>query len=68
VWRFHGSLIKQLVNFYLQIRNHKINRLLDDPVLQLSTISDDNRLAVYRLPKLEKRANYIQFVHRFEDM
>ncbi|KAG2617849.1 ubiquitin carboxyl-terminal hydrolase 5-like isoform X1 [Panicum virgatum] len=51
-----------------EIRNHKIYRFLDDPVLQLSTISDDDRLAVYRLPKLEKRANYIQFVHRREDL
>ncbi|PUZ44791.1 hypothetical protein GQ55_8G152100 [Panicum hallii var. hallii] len=51
-----------------EIRNHKIYRFLDDPVLQLSTVSDDDRLAVYRLPKLEKRANYIQFVHRREDL
>ncbi|KAG2557633.1 ubiquitin carboxyl-terminal hydrolase 5-like isoform X2 [Panicum virgatum] len=51
-----------------EIRNHKIYRFLDDPVLQLSAISDDDRLAVYRLPKLEKRANYIQFVHRREDL
>ncbi|TVU25493.1 hypothetical protein EJB05_27992 [Eragrostis curvula] len=50
-----------------EIRNHKIYQFLDDPVLQLSTISDDNHLAVYRLPKLEKRANYIQFVHRREE-
>ncbi|CAO2144099.1 unnamed protein product [Urochloa humidicola] len=51
-----------------EIRHHKIYRFLDDPVLQLSTISDDDHLAVYRLPKLEKRANYIQFVHRREDL
>ncbi|KAJ1275321.1 hypothetical protein BS78_05G127000 [Paspalum vaginatum] len=51
-----------------EIRNHKIYRFLEDPVLQLSTINDDDRLAVYRLPKLEKRANYIQFVHRREDL
>ncbi|GJN25107.1 hypothetical protein PR202_gb12894 [Eleusine coracana subsp. coracana] len=51
-----------------EIRNHKIYRFLDDPVLELSTISDDNHLAVYRLPKLEKKANYIQFVHRRDDM
>ncbi|GJN13067.1 hypothetical protein PR202_ga31400 [Eleusine coracana subsp. coracana] len=51
-----------------EIRNHKIYRFLDDPVLELSTISDDNHLAVYRLPKLEKKANYIQFVHRRDDI
>ena len=53
---------------YLQIRNHRIHLILEDPVLQLSTIKDDDHLAVYRLPKLEKRASYIQFVHRREDL
>ncbi|XP_062197041.1 ubiquitin carboxyl-terminal hydrolase 5-like isoform X2 [Phragmites australis] len=51
-----------------EIRNHRIYRFLEDPVLQLSTVNDDDHLAVYRLPKLEKRANYIQFVHRREDL
>ncbi|KAG8090764.1 hypothetical protein GUJ93_ZPchr0011g27883 [Zizania palustris] len=51
-----------------EIRNHRIHRLLEDPVLQLSTINDDDHLAVYRLPKLEKRPNYIQFVHRRDDL
>lgn len=53
--------------FFLQIRNHRIHRLLDDPVVQLSTINDDDHLAVYRLPKMEKKPNYIQFVHRRDD-
>ncbi|XP_062181990.1 ubiquitin carboxyl-terminal hydrolase 5-like isoform X2 [Phragmites australis] len=51
-----------------EIRNHRIYRFLEDPVLQLSTVNDDDHLAVYRLPKLERRANYIQFVHRREDL
>ncbi|CAD6257147.1 unnamed protein product [Miscanthus lutarioriparius] len=51
-----------------EIRNHKIYRFMDDPVLQLSTINDDDHLAVYKLRKLEKRVNYIQFVHRHEDL
>ncbi|KAL6875597.1 hypothetical protein ACP4OV_013110 [Aristida adscensionis] len=51
-----------------EIRNHRIYRFLEDPVLQLSTVNDDDHLAVYRLPKLEKRANYIQFVHRRDDL
>lgn len=50
-----------------EIRNHRIHLILEDPVLQLSTIKDDH-LAVYRLPRLEKRASYIQFVHRREDL
>uniref|UniRef100_A0A0E0HFB5 Ubiquitin carboxyl-terminal hydrolase n=1 Tax=Oryza nivara TaxID=4536 RepID=A0A0E0HFB5_ORYNI len=50
-----------------EIRNHRIHRLLDDPVVQLSTINDDDHLAVYRLPKMEKKPNYIQFVHRRDD-
>ena len=37
-------------------------------MLQLSTINDDDHLAVYKLRKLEKRVNYIQFVHRHEDL
>ncbi|KAL6593371.1 hypothetical protein ACP70R_049026 [Stipagrostis hirtigluma subsp. patula] len=51
-----------------EIRNHRIYRFLEDPVLQLSTVNDDDHLVAYRLPKLEKRANYIQFVHRREDL
>lgn len=51
-----------------EIRNHRIHLILEDPVLQLSTIKDDDHLAVYRLPRLEKRASYIQFVHRREDL
>jgi ubiquitin carboxyl-terminal hydrolase 4/11/15 len=53
---------------HLQIRNHRVHLILEDPVLQLSTIKDDDHLAVYRLPKLEKRASYVQFVHRREDL
>lgn len=51
-----------------EIRNHRVHLFLEDPVLQLSTIKDDDHLAVYRLPKLEKRASYIQFVHRREEL
>lgn len=61
------SLRKEERLLIAEIRNHRIHLILEDPVLQLSTIKDDDHLAVYRLPKLEKRASYIQFVHRRED-
>ncbi|KAM0892059.1 hypothetical protein ACQ4PT_026009 [Festuca glaucescens] len=62
------SLRKEERLLIAEIRNHRIHLILEDPVLQLSTIKDDDHLAVYRLPKLEKRATYIQFVHRREDL
>ncbi|CAM0873691.1 unnamed protein product [Alopecurus aequalis] len=62
------SLRKEERLLIAEIRNHRIHLILEDPVLQLSTIKDDDHLAVYRLPKLEKRASYIQFVHRREDL
>ncbi|KAK1585729.1 hypothetical protein QYE76_067043 [Lolium multiflorum] len=62
------SLRKEERLLIAEIRNHRVHLILEDPVLQLSTIKDDDHLAVYRLPKLEKRASYVQFVHRREDL
>ncbi|KAI4300924.1 hypothetical protein L6164_034250 [Bauhinia variegata] len=46
------------------IRNHLIQRFLEDPLLLLSTIKDDDHLAAYRIPKTDKDTKYLQLIHR----
>ncbi|XP_027349722.1 ubiquitin carboxyl-terminal hydrolase 5 isoform X2 [Abrus precatorius] len=48
----------------VEIRNHLIHRFFEDPLLLLSTIKDDDRLAVYKVPKLDKNTKYLQLIHR----
>ncbi|XP_014491293.1 ubiquitin carboxyl-terminal hydrolase 5 [Vigna radiata var. radiata] len=47
----------------VEVRNHLIHRYLEDPV-HLSTIKDDERLAAYKIPKIEKNTKYLQLIHR----
>ncbi|KAK7378005.1 hypothetical protein VNO80_03441 [Phaseolus coccineus] len=47
----------------VEIRNHLIHRYLEDPV-HLSTIKDDERLAAYKIPKIDKNTKYLQLIHR----
>ncbi|WVZ06967.1 hypothetical protein V8G54_020313 [Vigna mungo] len=47
----------------VEVRNHLIHRYLEDPV-HLSTIKDDERLAAYKIPKIDKNTKYLQLIHR----
>ncbi|KAK7396058.1 hypothetical protein VNO78_16790 [Psophocarpus tetragonolobus] len=47
-----------------EIRNHLIHRYLEDPLLLLSTIKDDDHLAAYKIPKIDKNTKYLQLIHR----
>ncbi|KAJ7976553.1 Ubiquitin carboxyl-terminal hydrolase [Quillaja saponaria] len=48
----------------VEIRNHLIQRYLEDPLILLSTIKDDDHLAAYKIPKTEKNGKYLQLIHR----
>ncbi|KAH9738785.1 ubiquitin carboxyl-terminal hydrolase 5 [Citrus sinensis] len=50
-----------------EIQNHSIQRFLDDPLISLSTIKDDDHLAAYRVPKLVKKAVFLQLIHRLQE-
>lgn len=51
-----------------EIRGHLIHRFLEDPLISLSTIKDDDRLAAYRFPKFVKNSIYLQLIHRREEL
>ncbi|KAK4758907.1 hypothetical protein SAY87_020208 [Trapa incisa] len=46
-----------------EIRNHSIQRIMDDPLILLSTIKDDDRLAAYKIPKFEKNSVHLRLFH-----
>ncbi|XP_062111877.1 ubiquitin carboxyl-terminal hydrolase 5 isoform X2 [Humulus lupulus] len=48
----------------VEVRNHIIQRFLEDPLISLSTIKDDEHLAAYKTPKLLKNRKYLQLIHR----
>ncbi|XP_072077036.1 ubiquitin carboxyl-terminal hydrolase 5 isoform X7 [Arachis hypogaea] len=48
----------------VEVRNHLIHRFLEDPLQLLSTIKDDDHVAVYKIPKIEKNTKYLQLIHR----
>ncbi|KAI9120269.1 hypothetical protein K1719_007302 [Acacia pycnantha] len=48
----------------VEIRNHLIQRFLEDPLISLSTIKDDDHLAAYKIPKINKKTKYLQLIHR----
>ncbi|CBI38283.3 hypothetical protein VitviT2T_010499 [Vitis vinifera] len=50
-----------------EIRNHLIDRFLEDPLILLSTIKDDDHLAAYKIPKLSKSTIFLQLIHRREE-
>ncbi|KAJ0099669.1 hypothetical protein Patl1_21108 [Pistacia atlantica] len=50
-----------------EIRNHSIQRFLEDPLISLSTIKDDDRLAALKVPKSVKNAVYLQLVHHRQE-
>ncbi|KAF9609046.1 hypothetical protein IFM89_012486 [Coptis chinensis] len=50
-----------------EIRGHLVTRFLEDPVMLLSTIKDDDHIAVYKIPKLEKNTVFLQLIHRREE-
>lgn len=50
-----------------EIRNHLIHRFLEDPLMSLSTIKDDDHLAAYKIPKIEKKTVFLQLIHRREE-
>ena len=49
---------------YSQIRNHLIHRYFEDPLQLLSSIKDDDRLAAYKITKMDKNTKYLQLIHR----
>lgn len=48
----------------LQIHNHLVQRILEDPLISLSTIKDDDHLAAYKTPKFLKNSKNLQLIHR----
>ncbi|CAL5193283.1 unnamed protein product [Lathyrus oleraceus] len=48
----------------VEIRNHLIHRFFEDPLQLLSSIKDDDRLAAYKIPKIDKNTKYLQLIHR----
>ncbi|KAG5054989.1 hypothetical protein JHK85_007499 [Glycine max] len=48
----------------VEIRNHLIHRYFEDPLQLLSNIKDDDRLAAYKVPKIDKNTKYLQLIHR----
>ncbi|XP_068655113.1 ubiquitin carboxyl-terminal hydrolase 5 isoform X1 [Aristolochia californica] len=50
-----------------EIRGHLIHRLLEDPLILLSTIKDDDHIAAYRFSKFAKNIIYLQLIHRREE-
>ncbi|XP_042509184.1 ubiquitin carboxyl-terminal hydrolase 5 isoform X2 [Macadamia integrifolia] len=47
-----------------EIRGCLIHRFLDDPLISLSTIKDDDRLAAYKIPKFVKNTVFLRLIHR----
>ncbi|KAK3446520.1 hypothetical protein EUGRSUZ_A02196 [Eucalyptus grandis] len=43
-----------------EVRNHQIQRMMDDALILLSTIKDDDHLAAYKVSKYEKNEIYLQ--------
>ncbi|GKB20757.1 ubiquitin carboxyl-terminal hydrolase 5 [Tanacetum coccineum] len=54
--------------FIVEIRNHLIHRLLEDPLMSLSSIKDDEHLSAYKIPKSMKNTKFLQLVHRREEL
>ncbi|KAL5546774.1 hypothetical protein UlMin_006461 [Ulmus minor] len=48
----------------VEIRNHIVQRFLEDPLIPLSSIKDDDHLAAYKTPKLLKNTKYLHLIHR----
>lgn len=48
----------------VEIRNHLIHRYFEDPLQLLSSIKDDDRLAAYKITKMDKNTKYLQLIHR----
>lgn len=48
----------------VEIRNHLIQRFLEDPLISLSTVKDDDHVAAYKIPKINKKTKYLQLIHR----
>ncbi|XP_050245151.1 ubiquitin carboxyl-terminal hydrolase 5 isoform X1 [Quercus robur] len=51
----------------VEIRNHLIQKFLEDPLIMLSTIKDDDYLAAYKMPKLVKNTKHLQLIHRHRE-
>uniref|UniRef100_A0A7N0U8U8 Ubiquitinyl hydrolase 1 n=1 Tax=Kalanchoe fedtschenkoi TaxID=63787 RepID=A0A7N0U8U8_KALFE len=47
-----------------EVRGNLIHRRLEDPLISLSTVKDDDYLAAYKIPKLERSTIFLQLVHR----
>ncbi|KAK4787420.1 hypothetical protein SAY86_011253 [Trapa natans] len=50
-----------------EIKDQAIHRMVDDPLTLLSTFKDDDHLAAYKIPKLEKNAIYLCLALRCQE-
>ncbi|XP_021893354.1 ubiquitin carboxyl-terminal hydrolase 5 isoform X2 [Carica papaya] len=61
----NSCLLKQTEELKLaEVRNHLIQRFLEDPLILLSTIKDDEHLAAYKVPKSVKNPVLLKLIHR----
>ncbi|XP_071696573.1 ubiquitin carboxyl-terminal hydrolase 5-like [Rutidosis leptorrhynchoides] len=54
--------------FIVEIRNHLIQRFLENPLMSLSSIKDDDHLSAYKIPKSMKNIKFLQLIHRREEL
>ncbi|XP_076891295.1 ubiquitin carboxyl-terminal hydrolase 5-like isoform X2 [Bidens hawaiensis] len=54
--------------FLAEIRDHLIERFLEDPLMSLSSIKDDFRLSAYKIPKSMKNTKFLQLIHRRQEL
>lgn len=65
---FHINVFNYVIQMCdIQIRNHLIQRFLEDPLISLSTIKDDDHLVAYKTMKLLKSTKYFQLMHRHRE-
>ncbi|KAF6162918.1 hypothetical protein GIB67_021067 [Kingdonia uniflora] len=50
-----------------EIRDHSVNRFLEDPLVLLTFIKDEDQIAAYKIQKFEKGTIFFQLVHRREE-
>ncbi|XP_010525436.1 PREDICTED: ubiquitin carboxyl-terminal hydrolase 5 [Tarenaya hassleriana] len=63
-----GSSLKQSEELKLaEIRNHLIQKVFEDPLISLSTIKDDDHLAVYKVSQSSKNTVLLRLIPRRRD-
>ncbi|GKD01694.1 helitron helicase-like domain-containing protein [Tanacetum coccineum] len=62
------SCDRSVVRVTCTIRNHLIQRLLEDPLMSLSSKKDDDHLSAYKVPMSMKNTKFLQLVHHQEEL